>query len=658
MKMSQNRFTVCLLAILLSGFYGCKEESELEGLSPQQKVPVLAAMETGGVPVEVLFKNPELTSFKISPDGKTISYLAPFESRLNVFVRPVDSDSAMRLTAYKDRDIDYYFWKNSHTLVFLKDSEGDENYRIYSADLEGRVKELASFENVRVNIVDELDHAEDEIIISMNKNNPALFEPYRLNISSGKLTKIASNNDIKNPVTNWLADNQGKLRVAVSVEKGTETHLLYRNNEEEEFRIILSSNWKDMVAPLFFDADNKHLIAVSNLDRNRTALVRLNPEKPSDIEVLFEHDEVDVWWADRSDRTGSLGAVYYITDRKHTVYIDSIWELVAGQVAALLPGQEIYFNAIDGVDSTFIIRTYSDVSPGDFYLFSRADNQLEHLADMNPSLEEGQMSAMQPISYPARDGLEIHGYLSLPVGVKANKLPVVVMVHGGPLSRDLWGYKPDVQLLTSRGYAVLQVNYRGSWGYGKEFAQSGFREWGQAMQNDITDGVNWLIDQDIADPKRIGIYGASYGGYAALAGLTYTPELYSCGVSYVGPSNLFTLLENLPAYWEPEKEMMYEMIGHPERDSALLRMISPAFHSENIRSPLFIAQGANDVRVTQIEAEQMVNALEANQVEVVYMLKDNEGHGFRLEENRLEFYRVLCGFLQEYLQPDQKNIKP
>lgn len=658
MKMGQNSITAFLLAILLSGFYSCKEDSELEGLSPKQKVAVLATMETGGVPVEVLFKNPELTSFKISPDGKTISYLAPFESRLNIFVRPVESDKAVRLTAYKDRDIDYYFWKNSQTLVFLKDSEGDENYRIYSTDLKGQVRELASFENVRVNIVDELDHAEDEIIISMNKNNPALFEPYRLNISSGKLTQIASNSDIKNPITNWLADNDGKLRVAVSVEKGTETHLLFRNNEEEEFRTILSSNWKDMVAPLFFDADNKHLICVSNLDRNRTALVRLNPENSSDIEVLFEHDEVDVWWADRSDRTGSLGAVYYITDRKHTVYIDSVWKLVADQVAKLLPGQEIYFNAIDGVDSTFIIRTYSDVSPGDFYLFSRTDNQLEHLANMNPSLEEVQMSAMQPISYPARDGLEIHGYLSLPVGVKANKLPVVVMVHGGPLSRDLWGYKPDVQLLTSRGYAVLQVNYRGSWGYGKEFAQAGFREWGQAMQHDITDGVNWLIDQGIADPKRIGIYGASYGGYAALAGLTFTPELYSCGVSYVGPSNLFTLLENLPAYWEPEKEMMYEMIGHPERDSALLRMISPAFHSERIRSPLFIAQGANDVRVTQIEAEQMVKALEANQVEVVYMLKDNEGHGFRLEENRLEFYRVLCGFLQEYLQPDQKNIKP
>jgi len=637
---------------------GCDTSSDSVELTHNEKVTELAQRETGGIPVEVLFKNPNKSSYRISPDGKFLSFLSPFESRQNIHIQALGTNDTLRLTSNIDRDIDYYFWKSNNTLIYLKDSDGDENYRIFAIDIDGNERELASFSNVRVNVIDELHNDENAIIISMNKNNPALFEPYRLNIRNGNLKQLATNTDIKNPITNWVVDNGGKLRVAVSVEKGTETHLLYRNTEADEFQTILTSNWKDMVAPLFFDKDDKHIIAISNHNRDKSALVRLDPANPENLEVIFEHPEVDVWWADRSVKTGNLGSVYYITDRKHTFYMDTVWEKVAKKVEESLPSKEIYFNAMDNNDSIFIIRSYSDKSPGDFYIYSRATERLNHLINVNPELESYSLSSMKPIDFEARDGSLIHGYLSLPPDQTSKDLPIVVMIHGGPLSRDLWGFKPDVQMLTSRGYGVLQINYRGSWGYGKKFAQSGFKQWGQLMQDDITDGVNWLIDNKVADPKRVAIYGASYGGYAALAGMTFTEDLYACGVSYVGPSNLFTLLENLPAYWEPEKEMMYEMIGHPVADSALLYDISPAFHADRIKSPLFIAQGANDVRVTTIEAEQMVSALEKNKVEVVYMLKENEGHGFRLEENKLEFYKALCGFLDEHIPSDGKRHKP
>jgi dipeptidyl aminopeptidase/acylaminoacyl peptidase len=660
MKSSAASFFLFVLAgitfpVLL---VGCKSDQQVASISDAARIEQLVALDDHGIPVDLLFRNPQQSAFRISPDGRHISYLRPYKNRLNIYIRPFNQPDTVRLTTSIDRDISYYFWKNNSTLVYTKDSGGDENYMIFSVDTLGKEVELARFSNVRVNVLDELKSSPDEILISMNKNNPALFEPYRLNIRTGKLDLLATNNNIKSPVTSWLADNNGEIRVAVSVEEGTITHLLYRATEKDTFHTLLSGNWKDMVAPLFFDVDNRHIIALSNLQRDKTALVRIDPVNPDQPEVIFEHEQVDVWWAERTPIRQNLAAVYYVTDKKYSVYLDSIWAAVATDLERLLPGEELYFNAMDDAEEHFIIRTYSDVSPGDFYSYTRSTGKLDFLVNMNPELKAYDLAPMEAISYTARDGTPIQGYLTLPATGPVKNLPVVVMVHGGPLSRDLWGYKPDIQMLASRGYGVLQINYRGSWGYGKGFAQAGFKQWGQLMQDDISDGVDWLVNKGIANPKKIAIYGASYGGYAALAGLTFTPDLYACGISYVGPSNLFTLLENLPAYWEPEKEMMYEMIGHPVEDSALLHAISPAFHANQIKAPLFIAQGANDVRVTEIESEQMVQALRNRGVDVVYMLKENEGHGFRLEENRLEFYKAFCGFLEDNIPAASSRKKP
>ena len=300
-------------------------------------------------------------------------------------------------------------------------------------------------------------------------------------------------------------------------------------------------------------------------------------------------------------------------------------------------------------ETRIIVRTFSDKSRGAYYLYNRLTGELQKLAEVSPWLQETELADMQPIQYQSRDGLTIHGYLTLPKGLDPKNLPVVVNPHGGPWARDHWGFNPEVQFLANRGLAVLQMNFRSSTGYGKAFWQAGFKQWGRKMQDDITDGVQWLIRQGIADPKRVGIYGGSYGGYATLAGLTFTPDLYAGGVDYVGPSNLFTLLASLPAYWGLELQKFYEMVGDPVKDKALLTEISPLFHVDRIKAPLFVAQGAHDPRVKQAESDQIVAALRKRGVEVTYMVKENEGHGFHNEENRVAFYRAMEAFWGKYL---------
>lgn len=598
------------------------------------------------IPVEDFFKNSDIQSFSISPDGKHLASLKPWESRMNIHVRTIDGKSEIRITSAKERDIQGYFWKNNNTIVFIQDKGGDENFHLFSVKIDGsNVKELTPFDGVLAQIIDPLEDIEDEMIVGLNKRNPQIFDPYRININTGELSMIMEN---PGNITGWDTDNAGKLRIATTTD-GINTTVLYRKNEESPFEVLVATDFKETFSPLFFDFDNKMLYVSSSLGRDKSAIISYDPDQKKELALIFEHAEVDVSGLMRSKKRKVITGVNYTTWKRQYKFFDNQREDLQKKLESKLPGYEVALAGTNKNEDKGLVVTYSDRALPTYYFYDITADKLTKLASMSPWLKEDDMCEMKPIKYISRDGLTINGYLTLPKGVDPKNLPVVVNPHGGPWARDNWGFNPEVQFLANRGYAVLQMNFRGSVGYGKAFWEKSFKQWGKTMQDDITDGVNWLIKEGIADPKRVAIYGASYGGYATLAGITYTPDLYACAVDYVGVSNLFTFMNTIPPYWKPYLDMMYEMVGDPEKDKDLLHAASPVFHVDKIKVPLFIAQGANDPRVVKAESDQMVEALKAKEIDVPYMVKDNEGHGFQNEENRMDFYHEMERFFAKHL---------
>ncbi len=598
-------------------------------------------------PLEDFFRNSQKAVFEISPNGKKIAFMKPWQNRLNLFVQTIATGEIVQITKATKRDILYYFWANDETIAFLQDKGGDENFSLYTVKVDGtNEKNITPFEKVQVNIIDRLENDEKHILIEMNKRNPQVFDAYKLNLATSELTMIAEN---PGNINSWITDNEGKLRAAFLTD-GLKTRILYRRTEKDQFEQIIETDFKDSCDPLSFTFDNQKLFLMSNLERDTKALYIFNPETKEQEELVFAHNEVDLQNIIVSKKKKKLVAVKYITDKVNYHFFDREREKLQKELEDKLPNFSVEIFNSDKEENIFVLKAFSDTSPVIYYLYDNLKKELSLLAKTCPWINPKEMSEMKAISYQARDGLTINGYLTIPRGKEnQHNLPVVINPHGGPWTRDYWGFNPVVQFLANRGYAVLQMNFRGSTGYGKKFAQAGYKEWGKAMQNDITDGVNWLIKKGIANPKRIAIYGGSYGGYAALAGITFTPELYKCAIDYVGLSNLFTLFETFPPYWENIRKMAEEMIGSPTEDKDLLKAASPIFHIDKIRCPLLVAQGANDPRVKQEHSEQIVAALKAKNIPVEYMLKDNEGHGFHNEENRFDFYGAMEKFLAKYL---------
>lgn len=603
------------------------------------------------IPVKDFFKNPERVAYKLSPNGEYIAYLAPYESRLNIFVRAVDGEKATRITSTTDRDLSGFFWANNERLMYIRDFGGDENFHLFSVKRDGSdEKDLTPFEGVRVQIIDDLTEDENHMLVGMNKRIPQIFDPYRINIHTGELTQVAEN---RGDITEWITDHRGHLRAAIAT-NGVNTTILYRASEQDQFEAVATNDFKISVYPMYFDFDNGETVyALSNKGRDKLAIIKMNIRTGEELELIYEHPEVDVSYMSYSKKRKVPTTISYTTWKRKYKFVDPQIEAHYKDLEKQLgTDYEIAITSTTKEEDKFIIRTYSDRSLGAYYYYDTNNKELKEIAKVGSWLKEEELANMKPIQYESRDGLKICGYLSLPVGVKAKNLPVVINPHGGPWARDSWGFNPEVQFLCNRGYAVLQMNFRGSTGYGREFWQASFKEWGLKMQDDVTDGVNWLIKEGIADSTRIAIYGGSYGGYCTLAGITFTPELYACAVDYVGVSNLFTFMETIPPYWEPYRKMLYEMVGNPEDsvDNARLRATSPVFHVDKIKAPLLIAQGAKDPRVKQAESDQMVEALRSRNIEVDYILKENEGHGFHNEENRFEFYERMETFLDMHLQ--------
>lgn len=603
------------------------------------------------IPLEDFFKNPEQTRFQISPDGKYVSYMAPYEKRMNIFVREVGKDSAVRLTSETDRDIAGYFWKNPTRLVYLKDTGGDENFKLYGVNVDGtNLKCFTDFPKVRTEIFDDLYDFPDELIIGMNKRNPEVFDPYRLNIVTGEMKMLAEN---PGNIQSWIVDHDGKLRAATAIVDGINTQILYREKESDKFRPVLTTNFKESLMPLLFTFDNKNVYASSNLGRDKSAIVIFDIANGKEIETLYENKDYDVEDVTWSRKDKKLVAANFESWKQERYYFDEESKLFFDKIQNQLGNFIFNVTSLTKDEDKFMIRTYSDRSLGSYYVYDRTADKLTKITDIGSWLKEEELAEMIPIEYKSRDSLKISGYLTLPNGYTmetAKDLPVVVNPHGGPWARDGWYFNSEVQFLANRGYAVLQMNFRGSTGYGRNFWEKSFKQWGLAMQDDVTDGTKWLIDKGIADPKAIAIYGGSYGGYATLEGIVKEPELYAAAVDYVGVSNLFTFLSTIPPYWKPMLDMMYEMVGNPKTDSLQFVATSPALNAEKIKTPLFVAQGKNDPRVNIAESDQIVEALKKRNITVEYMVKDNEGHGFHNEENRFDFYRAMEKFLGEQLK--------
>lgn len=598
------------------------------------------------IPLHDFFRNVEKTAFQMSPRGDQIAYMRPWKRRMNIFVTMADLSEEKQVTFETERDVQGYLWLSDQRIGFVKDQGGDENMSLYAVDIDGgNLRHLTPFDEVKIHIIDDLEDDDDHILIGMNNRDPRLHDAYRLNVHSGELKCIAEN---PGNIAAWLCDHQGQLRLAVTHD-GVEESILYREQESMPFKKLLTTDFKESVTPLLFDFDDQQLIVSSNRGRDKAAIFRFNPVTAQEEELLFEHPEVDVSSVAWSKVKQKLTAVAYYTAKRGYHFFDAERARHQQWLEAQFPQLEVAVCDHNRQEDRWLVRTYSDKTRGDYYLYDTTAQSLQHLANISPWLKAEAMASMQPISYRSRDGLTIHGYLTLPTQGEAQNLPVVIHPHGGPWARDYWGFQSEVQFLANRGYAVLQMNFRGSTGYGRQFWQASFKQWGLAMQDDISDGVQYLIDQGIADPNRVAIYGASYGGYATLAGLAFTPSLYACGIDYVGVSNILTLLETLPPYWELGRQMMYEMVGDPEKELELLKAASPLFHVDKIEAPLLVAQGANDPRVKQAESDQIVAALTARGIDVPYILKENEGHGFANEENRFEFYEAMEAFLAKHL---------
>ena len=598
------------------------------------------------IPLEDFFRNPEKTSFQLSPGGEYVAYLAPWQKRLNIYVQKVGEKEGERVTNVAERDIARYLWVSDDRLVYLKDEAGNENWSIFGISRTGgEAQDLTPFADVQARLIEALRFNPEHVLISLNNRDKRFHDAYRLNVNTGDIELLVENN---RSYVSYRADHSGIIRLATATD-GVNVTLFSRKSEEDEFKPILRTNFRERVKPLFFTYDNRHFFASSNLGRDKTAIFVIDPETGEEIKKVYENRLVDVYRVHRSDKRKVVeGASYNFEKWEHT-FFDNYARDIFQRLEGKFPGMEVSIGSRNLEEDQYLVRTRSVKTPGSYYHLDLATFELTLLSDIAPWIDPVQMGEVHPIAYLSRDELTIYGYLTLPKGVKPVNLPVVINPHGGPWSRNSWRYSAKTQFLANRGYAVLQMNYRGSTGYGRTFWEASFKQWGKKMLDDVTDGVRWLIAEGVVDPERVGIYGGSFGGYTTLAAITLTPELYVCGVDYVGISNIFTWLDSFPPYWESWREMAYEMVGHPERDEELLRAASPVFHVERIRAPLLIAQGSNDPRVKKAESDQMVEALQSRGIDVPYMVKENEGHGFRLEENRLEFYRAMEQFLAKHL---------
>ncbi len=605
------------------------------------------------IPRRVLFGNPERISPRISPDGTRLAWIAPHEDVLNVWVAPasaqagVDWAAARVVTDDTDRGIRMFAWAHdARHLLYLQDTGGDENWRLHDVDTETmQRRDLTPFEGVQTQFVAMEPKFPTEVLVALNRDNPQLHDVYRLDLVTGELTK-----EVTNPGSvGWLADAQLVVRATTQPQPDGSLVFLVRDAPGADWRPLLTIPADDALTsdPIAFSEDGSSLLGTSSVGANTGRLVRIDLATGAQ-EVLAEDPQADVSDVRIHPDTREPQIVAFQKDRSEYLVLDPSVAADLEVIRALHPGDPV-FQGADDADAVWLVAFTTDSGPIPYFAYDRASQAGRFLFTSRPELSRYELAAMEPFSFTARDGLVIHGYATFPPGAERSGLPTVLNVHGGPWTRNAWGFDPEAQWLANRGYLCVQVNYRGSTGYGKAFVNAGDREWGGKMHDDLIDAVAFVTGQGWADPARIAIYGGSYGGYAALVGATFTPEEFCCAVDIVGPSSLKTLIETIPPYWAPMVAQFHRRVGDPEKDAEFLWSRSPLSRVSDIRIPLLIAQGANDPRVKQAESEQIVTALADAGIEYEYLLFPDEGHGFAKPENRLRFYAAAERFLARHL---------
>ncbi|MBP1163409.1 MULTISPECIES: S9 family peptidase [unclassified Chryseobacterium] len=607
--------------------------------------------------VEDYFARPKASAFKISPDGKYLSYKEKDQDKKNhVYVKDLKTGKITKAIVEKDDLVRGYGWLNKQRLYYTQDRGGNENIHLYATDIDGgNQKDLTPFDGAKVQSIIPIKDT-DFVVVTMNKNNKQIFEPFKINFVTGEITQLYENKDVNSPIDGYIFDKDGTLRGYNILENGLTTKTYYKDLQTGKFNLIKSADWSDTFGIIEFNENSKNkdeAYVVTNLDSDKARIVLYDLKKNAVIKEIYSNPVYDVSSISTAgkNRNYELDFISYEGIKGETVPVSKFYKEIDDKLKSQFGDKEFGIVSSDDNNDKLLVVVGSDKLYGTYYEYDTKTKQTKLLYNLMPQLKEEDMAEMRPIEFKSRDGLTIRGYITLPkAALEGKKVPLIVNPHGGPQGiRDRWGFNPETQLFASRGYATLQVNFRISGGYGKSFQKAGYKQIGRKAMDDVEDGVKYAIEQGWVDKDKVAIYGGSHGGYATLMGLIKTPDLYTCGVDYVGVSNIFTFFASFPEYWKPYKEMVKQIwydLDNPE-EAKIAKEVSPVFQIDKIKKPLFVVQGANDPRVNINESDQIVKAMRAKGFEVPYLVKYDEGHGFGKEQNRIELYKSMLGFFAE-----------